>query len=457
MRLWLKMLLSTAAVILLSLVVAGVLAGVLIRRGFDRYVVAQEQNYVQRLVPALADYYASSGSWAGLDEVLTGRRGQAMGHGMTGMGGGMRLIVLDADRRVVLDTQGLLAVGQSAPADVWEAGAPIVVRGREVGRLTSGAALAGERNRSAVERAFTGSLGWVLALAGLLGFAAAAIAAALLSLQITAPARDLTRAARRIAAGDRSQQVSVRSGDELGQVGVAFNEMAAALARQEELRRHLVADVAHELRTPLSVMQIELDSIQDGLTEPSPAALASLREEVGLLSRLVEDLRLLSLMDAGQLPLQAQPVALAESMQKAAQQAAREAENKGVALQVSVEGLPAARADPDRLQQVLLNLLQNALRHTPAGGTVRLGAQAEGSAVHVQVADTGEGIAREDLAHIFERFYRADASRARASGGTGLGLTIARGLVEAMGGRIWAESTPGRGTTVHFTLPVAGH
>jgi signal transduction histidine kinase len=456
MRLWLKILLSTAAVVLLCLVITGVLAGVLIRRGFDRFVQAQEQNYVQRLIPSLANYYQRTGSWAGLDEILGVRRGQGMGQGMMGAGSGMRLILLDANRRVVLDTQEVLVAGQRAPADVWNAGTPIEVGGQEVGRLTSGAALTGARNRSAIEGTFLGSLGWVLALAGLAGFAAAAIAATLLALQITAPARDLTRAARRIAAGDRDQRVNIRSGDELGEVGTAFNDMAAALAQQEELRRHLVADVAHELRTPLAVMKVEMESLQDGLTQPTPEAIASLGEEVGLLSRLVEDLRLLSLMDAGQLPLQHQPVALAEGVQKAVQQTTTAAERKEVTLEMALPpDLPRVRADPDRLQQVLLNLLNNALRHTPAGGAVRLAAQVEGTYVHLQVADTGEGIEPQDLPHIFDRFYRADASRSRATGGSGLGLTIARGLVEAMGGRIWAESALDQGTTIHFTVPVA--
>lgn len=456
MRLWLKFVLATGVAILLSLAVAGFLAGVLIERGFDRFVRAQENAYVQRLVPALADYYGRARSWAGL-EVLLGQRRGNMGAGM-GMaaGSGMRLILLDADFRVVLDSQELLEAGRPAPDEARAVASPIQVQGQTVGYLLSGASLNAARSRSAIEQAFLRSMAGVLATAGLVGTLAALLVALVLALQITAPARALTRAARRMAAGDLAQRVAISSGDELGQVGAAFNDMAAALARQEELRRQLVADVAHELRTPLAVMKVELESLQDGLSEPTPEVVASLNEEVGLLSRLVEDLRLLSLMDAGRLGLQFRPVSLAETAQGIFQQLGILAGPRDVTLASDVApDLPAARADPDRLRQVLLNLVGNALQYTPPGGVVRLTARSEGTELHLQVADTGAGIAPQDLPHIFDRFYRTDASRARATGGSGLGLSIARGLVEAMGGHIWAESAVGKGTTVHFTLPRA--
>ena len=452
MRLWSKFTLATAAVLLIALVVAGFLAGFFIQRAFDRFALAQESANMERFVLSLANYYEVNGSWRGVEQLVVGRR-PGMGPGMMSQGMAMRLLLIDTDRQVLLDTHNMYT-GRPAPAGLWEAALPIQAEGQEVGRLASGAMLAGAANRTALERSFLATMFGVLVVAGVVGGLAAAVVATFLALQITAPARDLTEAARRVAAGELEHRVTVHSGDELGEVGTAFNEMASALGRQEELRRQLVADVAHELRTPLAVMRVEIEALQDGLTEPTPEKLASLGEEVALLGRLVEDLRLLSLLDAGQLSLQLQPVAPAEAVQRVLQQVTTAAERKGVELETAAPaGLPAAQADPDRLQQVLLNLLHNALRHTPAGGTVRLAAQAEGRELHFQVADTGEGIAAEDLAHLFERFYRTDASRARASGGTGLGLSIVRGLVEAMGGRVWAESVVGQGTVVHFTLP----
>lgn len=449
MRLWVKLLLATGAVILICLVVAEVLAYTFIRQQFDRFVKSQEREALERLGPVLAGYYQQHNhSWAGLEEVWRLRR-ERLSISTTGM----RLLLLDPNRRVILDTQGDLT-GQVVSSQVWENGLPIVVEGEEVGRLLSGAGLLEARYRSQLEGRFINTVLLSLVGAGLIGALVAIVVSAVLALQITAPARELTRAARGIASGNLKQHVVVHSGDELGEVSQAFNEMAAILERQELLRRHLVADIAHELRTPLTVMQVELASLQDGLSEPTPEAFSSLSEEVGLLSRLVEDLRLLSLMDAGSLPLQPEPVSIGEALRNAAQQVGASAGEKGLSMECQVTpDLPPARADPDRLQQVLLNLLHNAIRHTPAGGRIVLSARPEGAYLHLQVADTGEGIPAQDLPYIFDRFYRSGASRSRE--GSGLGLSIARGLVEAMGGRIWAESTLGRGTTIHFTLPRA--
>ncbi len=455
MKLWLKILLTTGAVIVICLLVAGLLSGTLIRRRFESFVSAEQSAALQRLVPLLADYYQRNGSWDGLPQALSGRRGQGMGMGMgMSMGMGLRVIVLTPDYRVAADSQDELN-GQPVSAAVWNSATPIVVGGSEVGRVTSGAGMTQVQRRTAQEQAFLSSLAWALLGAGVVGGIAAILVASGLALQITAPAKRLTQAARRIAAGKLEERVDITSHDELGEVSSAFNEMAGALQRQEELRRHMVADIAHELRNPLAVMQVDLESLQDGLTEPTPEVLASLREEVDMLSRLVEELRLLSLVDAGGLELQLQPVKLADEAQAALQQVGTAAERKGVRVEALLPAdLPPAAADPSRLRQVLLNLLQNALRHTPQGGSVRVLAQNEGALLHLQVTDTGEGIAPQDLPHIFDRFYRADSSRARATGGSGLGLTISKALVEAMGGKIWAESVVGKGTMVHFTLPV---
>ncbi len=449
MRLWVKLLLAIGAIILICLVVVEVLAYTLIRQQFDRFVRNQEREVLERLGPVLAAYYRrNNDSWSGLEEVWRLRRER-----LPASAAGMRLILLDPSRRVLLDTQGELT-GQVVSSQVWENALPIVVEGEEVGRLLSGAGLLEARNRSQLEGRFLSTMLLALVGAGLTGAFVAIVVAAVLALQITAPARELTRAARSIASGDLKQRVAIHARDELGEVSQAFNEMAATLERQERLRRHLLADIAHELRTPLTVMQVELSSLQDGLSEPTPETLASLNEEVGLLSRLVEDLRLLSLMDAGQLLLRPEAISIGEALRNAIQQVSASAGPKGISLAYQVPSdLPPARADPDRVQQVLLNLLHNAICHTLAGGRIDLSARPEGNCLHLQVVDTGEGIPVQDLPHIFDRFYRAGTSRTRE--GSGLGLSIARGLVEAMGGRIWAESAPGRGTTIHFTLPRA--
>ncbi|HZU07590.1 MAG TPA: ATP-binding protein [Chloroflexota bacterium] len=322
----------------------------------------------------------------------------------------------------------------------------------------------------------------------LLSALAAAVLAGLLSLlfarYLAQPLRELARGARRIAAGDLSQRVPVRRQDEIGDLAAAFNEMAASLARAETARRNLVADVAHELRTPLAVIEGTVDAMLDGVYPADRERLASLREEVVLLTKLVSDLRELSLAEAGGLRLEVEPVEPAALVRRAIAAAAPRAAERNVALVAEVaEELPLVLGDTVRITQVFANLLDNALRYTPPGGRVVVGAAAaplagapprsvgpahtEGAlarsseerdaaqGVRFWVADTGPGIAPEDLPYVFDRFYRADPSRSRRSGGSGLGLAIARGYVEAQGGRIWAERADGQGAVLAFWLPAA--
>jgi signal transduction histidine kinase len=240
--------------------------------------------------------------------------------------------------------------------------------------------------------------------------------------------------------------------DEIGRLTQTFNEMATALARQKELRRQLVADVAHELRTPLSIMQLEVEGLTDGLQE-SAAAAAALQEEIKALNRLVEDLRLLSLAEVGALYFSLvllDPAPLLEGVVEAWQGPARQQQ---VQLQAEIAApLPSIYADAGRLAQVFHNLIGNALRYSPPGARITLGARAEGAEVWLWVADQGPGIAEEHLPYLFERFYRADASRSRETGGSGLGLAIAKQWITLHNGRLWVESEVGKGTTFYVAL-----
>jgi two-component system OmpR family sensor kinase/two-component system sensor histidine kinase BaeS len=275
-----------------------------------------------------------------------------------------------------------------------------------------------------------------------------------LSRSLTAPLNELAVAAKRFAARDWNQRVPVRGAMEVQEVSTAFNQMVDELQKQETLRRNLMADIAHELRTPLTVMQGNLSAMLDQMYPVDRAEIATLYDETRLLSRLVEDLRELALADAGRLPLKIQVVSVGELLEKAMSNFAAPADAQNVRVEMRpVENLPAVRADPDRVMQVLTNLLGNALRHTPEGGMITTGAQPQEKWVRVFVRDTGEGISAEDAPHIFDRFYRADKSRTRATGGTGLGLAIAKAWVEAMGGKIGVESKKGRGSEFWFTLP----
>jgi signal transduction histidine kinase len=257
--------------------------------------------------------------------------------------------------------------------------------------------------------------------------------------------------------GDLSQRVAISGKDEIGALAHAFNAMADSLSQAERLRRNLVSDLAHELRGPLMNIRGSLELLQDQILEPSPAILASLYEETSLLSRLVDDLQDLSLAEAGQLRLCRQQTLLAEVIAQATLQLQPAFVEKHLSLRIDIPvGLPAVDADPERLAQIVRNLLSNAIRHTPSGGEISVSARLRaGAMVAVGVADTGEGIAGEHLPHIFERFYRIDSSRTRASGGTGLGLAIVKQLVEAHQGRIEVESEQGHGARFTFTMPTA--
>ena len=306
------------------------------------------------------------------------------------------------------------------------------------------------------ERAYLRSIQGALWLAGGVAALAAVAVSLLLARQIAAPVRALTAAARQVAAGDLEQRVAVRSTDELGELAGAFNALTAALAHHEMLRRQMVADIAHELRTPLAVIQANLEALVDGVRPLSTAAVADIHQDTQLLGRLIADLRDLSLAEAGQLPLRREVTDLGSLARSSVERFAPHAAAKGVRLAVEVETTPPpVDVDPDRIAQVLGNLLDNALRHTPAGGavSVRVEQGKEARVVQVTVRDTGRGIAPEHLSNVFERFYRADGARSRRSGGSGIGLAVVKQLVEAHGGRVWVESVPGQGARFRFVLP----
>ena len=308
------------------------------------------------------------------------------------------------------------------------------------------------------EKEFAGALDrGILAVAAAAG-GLAILLTALLSRRIFRPIESLTRAARAMEAGERDRRVGAAGQDEVGDLARAFDAMADAVARQEELRRRLVADVAHELRAPLTNIRGQIEAMQDGLVSPLPAALESLHEETMTLARLADDLQDLALAEAGELKMRFEPVLLGEAVGRAVAAHGGRARSAGVRLEAGVPAsLPRVRADERRLGQILRNLVENALAHTAAGGAIALTAEARDGHALVTVADTGSGIAAQDLPRVFERFYRGDESRSRQKGGAGLGLPIVRQMVLGHGGEISIESEPGRGTSVRFTLPFIGN
>jgi len=326
------------------------------------------------------------------------------------------------------------------------------------GRQEGGGPRYGGPPATNIERIFRTGVADALVFAGIAAIVAAGALSVYVTRRIVLPVQALAAASQRLAAGHHDERVPVQGTDEMGALADSFNTMAEALEQTETRRRALLADVAHELRTPLSGIKGYMEGLSDGVIEPGSETYGRVTVEVDRLQRLVTDLEELSRLDAGVVPLTRQAVPIRQIVEAAVERLRPQAYDQGLILEVALPGaLPAVIVDVDRIQQVLLNLIGNAIQYTPPPGRITVSARSEGSRIRIDVEDTGLGIAAEHLAHVFERFYRVDRSRARSGGGSGLGLTIARYFVEAHGGSIRAASPgPGRGSTFSFTLPAAG-
>ena len=398
----------------------------------------------------LQAYYLGHGSWSGVEAIdataslsfsfETGREWQ-------------RVVVLDADGRVALDVEpkGAMPVGQVYQPQPNDLVSPLLVQGRTVGTLVIRGNSRWESLRPLFEflfplfiiSFFTGCLTIIIGL--------------FLMRRVVTPLADVIAGAHSVAAGDLTTRVQVRGPSDLRSLSESFNHMADALERSDRERRALLADVAHELRTPLTVIRGRLEGIVDGIYASDEAHVAPVLEATYVLERLVEDLRQLTLAETRQLPFDRQAIDLGDIATRTADLFSAEAQETQIELVLQVTpGLPRVMADPQRVGQVIGNLLSNALRYTPAGGQVVLRVEPMPQGVRIRVSDTGEGIAPKDLSHVFDRFYRGEKSRARATGGAGLGLAIAKAWVQAMGGEIGADSVLGQGSWFWFTLPLPG-
>jgi len=468
-RLWVRL---TAAFLLVALVAVALFALVMSRTvetQFRGYVGVQTSRAAtERAVELLTQYYAENGSWAGVETLLLGGNGPSPGgrgtgpgqgqrHGMGGMMGagmgGIRYALYDENGSLIAGTEPVSIGPTLSPAE-RERATPVQVNGQTVGWL-----VVQQPAQVLLDTAQAGSLRQVrrtLVIAGLIAAGLALIVGVAISQVITRPLARLTGAARAVAAGKLGEQVALPVGPaaEINTLARTFNEMSAALEKAEAQRVRLTADIAHELRTPISVMRAQLQAMLDGVYPTDTAHVAAVYEQTLHLARLVDDLHTLTRAETGHLPLAMQPLDPASLASRAAALFEPLVQDAGLALAVEIEpGLPTVRADADRLHQVLANLLGNALRHTPPGGEIRLGVAQAGDRVQFSVRNTGQTLTAEEAEHVFDRFWRADESRQRDGGGAGLGLAIARELVHLHGGRIRVETGQGE-TAFVFDVPV---
>ena len=443
-----RLLLAFLAISMLSVVLIVLSARWLTEREFRSYLFTQNRN---SLITALGDFYSKNGTWNGVDVALQAP-GQASPPRMFS-GGGRFFSLVDSSNHVVLAGIGD-NVGDLLPLSDIRNGNPIKVNGKVVGTMVTRQPTI---NVNPAETDFLNHVMQVITLTAIGVIAVGLLLAFLLSRSLTRPIRELTAATHAISAGQLKQEVPVRSRDELGQLAASFNRMNAEMVRSTELRRQMTADIAHELRTPVSVIMGHAEAVHDGVMAPSLESFEIIRDEVERLDGLIEDLRTLSRADAGELPMEFQMVSPARLLEKLHGMHKQHATRKNIAIDLQVEPkLPEISIDPGRMVQVLSNLVDNALLYTPEGGQVCISARMVAEGLEIRVQDSGPGIAEDELERVFERFYRSDPSRQRNEGGSGLGLAIAKSIVEKHNGCIWAESKADEGTTIVIHLPVPG-
>ncbi len=456
-----RLALGFVVALVMALALIGLAGGVVAGKQAERFERDRDSAQVARVHRFVSDYYAARQDWqqdkVALQEILE----------RAGSVSGARIQVYDSSGGLVADSHSNIPPAPyGRPSRGWanrkfEAKKfPVIKDGEEVGAFTvSTTGIPGPEFQGAVltnpapsniSAVVNRSLFW----AGIGAAALGTLLVWLLSRRTLAPLQGLGATARRLGDGDLAQRADTRGPTEIRELAHSFNAMAEDLEEAERQRRNLTADVAHELRTPLSNIQGYLEAIRDGLVSPNAETIDTIHGQAVHLSRLVEDLRLLAQVEAGALQLHVAPVNLADLLHSCVEAVRPRAEAEGVELGLQIDGsLRDAELDPTRISQVVGNLLDNAINHTPEGRQVTVSARAADGAIEVAVSDTGTGISQRDLPRLFDRFYRTDPSRDRSTGGAGLGLTIARRLVEAHGGTIEAESVLGEGSSFTIRLP----
>jgi two-component system, OmpR family, sensor histidine kinase BaeS len=442
----LRLALAFAGAGVLTATLTAILVNLAFAGEFSGYLTQQQDRQQAQVVTAVGDSYRRAGGWNAADLSAVAQVAAMSGGSVQVLDGSGRL-VWNADSSPM--SAGMLEMhrqmGAGGPLGP-ERRVPVVVDGGTVGTLVMRLPQAG---LAPADAQFHQGVNGLFIVGGLTGAVVAVLMGIFLARRATAPARELAQAARALAAGDRSQRVSVVGEDEFGQMGQAFNAMAEAVDEEDRLRRNFAAAVAHEVRTPLSILRSEVEALQDRLVRPSPRALASLHEEVMRMGRLIADLESLAYADAAAFSMDRRPTDLADLVQAAVTEFAGPYAAEGLRLESRLTAVEAD-VDPVRIRQAVSNLLGNALKFTAGGGRVLVEVGPDDDGAVIRVTDSGCGIADDELPRVFDRFFRGRGAR---PGGSGIGLTVVQDLVRAHGGRVDVRSAEGKGTTVTIQLP----
>lgn len=443
MKLTTKLILAFLLVSIISSGIIVLFTRVATNREFEKFI---SDKYKSELVEELGRYYQQNQTWNGVEKDFKQFGRDSNNHdynrplffSIAEPNG--KIVVAGTDRKL----------GEILSAEELSHCSPIQVEDKTVGVLL----LAMSPDRNPMEDEFLRRLNGSIFLSAIGTIIVALFLGILLSRSITRPIRELTKATHAMADGNLNQNVNVRSRDEIGELAESFNKMSSDLSRSFNLRKQMTADIAHELRTPLSLIIGHAEGVHDGVLEPNHENFEIIREEAERLEHLVNDLRTLSLADAGELSVDFQPMNINDLMSDVYTHYISPFNQKRITLNLtSAPVILKANLDPSRFTQVLNNILDNALRYTPANGAVEMETKQVEGKIQISIQDNGEGVTPEEAAHLFDRFYRADEARNRNDGGSGLGLAIAKSIVEMHGGKIWAESEKGKGLKIVIELP----
>src|SRR5688572_7796259 len=447
-----KLIIAFLSIGVVSVLIIAVTAVLSTRAEFIRFLTDQTQTDT---VTRLSNYYHTYGSWERVESVFVyGNSGQQPGMG-PGMGSGPHgrrppFALANQNGRIII-ASGPYDRGETLSEAALEEAIPITEEGKTIGFLIPVRAPFEGQPR---ELEFIQRINRLLIYGALIGAMIALVLGVFLSRSLTRPIRELTRATHAVSEGNLSQQVPVRSNDELGELARAFNKMSSELSRSVNARKQMTADIAHELRTPLSLILGHAEAVHDGVLPPTRENFEIIREEATRLEHLINDLRILSLADAGELTINLQTIEPQRLLQEVASLYQYHTQKKNISLELDITApLSTIEVDPGRMTQVLTNILDNAMQHTSEGGRIVLAARQRQDQIELSILDSGPGLQTDEINHIFDRFYRTDPSRQREDGGSGLGLAIARSIVQAHGGQLSAQSEAGQGLKIMIRLP----